>query len=159
MVRGEAVGRTGVLLEDDVIVTCVPSSADDEACEKTDWFSAASFVGEANRLSGRMCSKLLSCQMQRADNQEVKLRKMQNFEKIVHACSKNEVRNLHFHTNSREIHYWPRILYLSWRSESSAFALLLVEDSVRLDTNFSSAAPWQASYSALTKINGYLDEI
>lgn len=67
MVRGEPLGSAGVLLED-VIATGILSSTSAEAWVKTDWFSAADFLGEVNRLSGRMCSKLVSCQTEQADN-------------------------------------------------------------------------------------------
>lgn len=56
MVRGEPPGSKGVSLGDGI-----PSSASAEAWARDDWFSPADFVGEANRLSGRWCVKLISC--------------------------------------------------------------------------------------------------
>lgn len=50
--------RTGLLLEAGAIETAVLSSTEAEDVEKTEQ-SPANFVGEAKRLSGRMCSKLL----------------------------------------------------------------------------------------------------
>lgn len=47
-------GSTGVLLLEEVIVTGILSSVEAEASEKIDRCSAANFVGEAKRLSGRM---------------------------------------------------------------------------------------------------------
>lgn len=57
MVRGELVVKSAVSSED-VIVRGTLSSASAEASENMVWCSGADFVGEANRLSGRMCSKL-----------------------------------------------------------------------------------------------------
>lgn len=55
MVRGELPGSKVVSLEE---VIAKPSSASAEA-----WLSEADFVGEANRLSGRTCSMLISHQI------------------------------------------------------------------------------------------------
>lgn len=52
-----APGSTGLLLEAGVFEIVVLSSTEAEAVEKTER-SPADFVGEAKRLSGRMCSKL-----------------------------------------------------------------------------------------------------
>lgn len=57
MPRGELLGSAVLLLLADEIVTVMLLSSA-EAWEKVMWRSAASFVGEAKRLSGRMCSKL-----------------------------------------------------------------------------------------------------
>lgn len=64
MVRGELLDSRGaLLLEDVIVVTGVLSSVEAVAGaweKKDDCFSATTFVGEAKRLSGRMCSKLLN---------------------------------------------------------------------------------------------------
>jgi hypothetical protein len=49
-----------VMLREDDVVLVVFSSASTEAAEKTVRGSPADFLGEAKRLSGRICSKLLT---------------------------------------------------------------------------------------------------
>lgn len=49
-----------VMLREDDVVLVVFSSASTEAAEKTVRGSQADFLGDAKRLSGRICSKLLT---------------------------------------------------------------------------------------------------
>lgn len=58
MLRVVVVGSIGILLLEVAVVIGELTPASAESVENAAWFSAADFVGEAKRLSGRMCSKL-----------------------------------------------------------------------------------------------------
>lgn len=60
MASGEVVGSNELLLEEDE--ANVVSSASAEATEMAVNWSPADFLGQAKRLSGRLCSRLLTTQ-------------------------------------------------------------------------------------------------
>ena len=77
MVSGEAEGSNWLLLEDGVEVFSLASTG---AVERAVWLSSADFFGQANRLSGRMCSKLFTIQKEKKSN---KIKEIENNKSLI----------------------------------------------------------------------------
>ena len=75
-------GSIGILLDGDEVIAEVLSSASPKEGENVDRLSPADFVGEAKRLSGSMCPKLLSRQMKFDNENEAKAKQKLKEKKI-----------------------------------------------------------------------------